>query len=245
MLRVFSLLIVVGLTAVPRPSNSVCSLIPFPFFSGPNFTYFVATGDSDSVGVAAPTTLPLVGRFAGPPGTDSTTAVPELLHGQVVQLERIGGAHAPVVRGLIESGFAGAIVVPYGYRSDCRPIAWESSAIWIDTTNAGLFWAQLRPEEEWVEGKPVFDATVAYHLPYPTGWFPMYSRPRVGPDLTIDELWSLLEVLPDRDLFAANTDAALAPLDAWKDRNRDLVGRFPAVEIIRGVDFYTRRERGD
>jgi hypothetical protein len=145
----------------------------------------------------------------------------------------------------MERGHTEAVVVPYGYGSDCRPIVWEGGNLWIDTTNAGLFWAQLRSEDEWIDGSPVLDARLAYHLPYPSGWFPRYRGDTDAPDLTIEELWSLLEVLPGTDLFEANIDVALRPLEAWKQAHPDLLSRFPAAEIILAIDYYSRRQSGD
>ncbi|HEV3052466.1 MAG TPA: hypothetical protein VGX50_19290, partial [Longimicrobium sp.] len=125
---------------------------------------FPDTGDGlHLVGVATPD---VVRTGAGgmdyvvePGGQDPD---PGSVAGQVVRVERLGGAEAAG----LPAGVDRVVLVPWAYLWTCTTVRWTGGANWIASGVRGLFWGRLRPRGQWVDGLPTVDVEHAAHLPY-------------------------------------------------------------------------------
>lgn len=84
------------------------------------------------------------------------------IYGQRVRVDQIGAqatrAFGPDAREVV--------MVPWDYDAGCAPVAWNGSARWMAPERSGLFRAQIRPREHWVEGLPTFDLMGIAYQPY-------------------------------------------------------------------------------
>ena len=58
-----------------------------------------------------------------------------------------------------------AVLVPWAYRPDCRPIEWSEPLDWIPAGTRGVVTGWIRPREYWLEGLPTFDVEMAWREP--------------------------------------------------------------------------------
>jgi hypothetical protein len=160
--------------------------------------------------------------------------------GQLVRLERVGGNGSDELRAARADGVEEAVLVPWGYRADCQPIAWDMSARWISPGASGFFTAMLRPRAQWAGNRPTFDVAAAWHQPYPHGQFLQYDRPDPRedtlPHLTPAEYFDLYEALPAGAVYRTNREQAATSVRAWARAHPDLAGRYPATEVIQMVE---------
>jgi hypothetical protein len=209
-----------------------CSIAPLSPIRGRGATYLVGRGSSDTVRAGAGP----VRYSAQRPGDSPTPA--ERIHGQVVLVQRVAGHRADEVeRAFARRGRREAVIVPWGYREDCRPIAWHGSARWIDAAADGFLRLVLRPEVDWAGGRPTFDAYQGYWQPYPSGEFLRRgfrgtSAIRNGPHLTPAQLLDLYLALPDDSLVRHDRAAALAVMERWAAEHPELATRYPATTML-------------
>lgn len=198
--------------AASAPAAHACSKAPFPISRDGVHLIGTATADTLPAGAA--------GRNYGlEPGTQDGP-----IFGQVVRVERIGGAGAAA----LPLGTKRVVLVPWGYGADCRTTRWAESAHWVEPGERGLFWAGLRPREQWVDGLPTLDVGQPYQLPYP-------QRADEGdPDslMTVEQGFELIDLLPLWDEFEADPEAARQPLLRWARANPDLARLFPASLVV-------------
>lgn len=156
-----------------------------------------------------------------------TSPVPDTVEvrGQRVRVEAVVGAEdvAPLARA------RGAVLVPWGYAPDCRPLVWSRSARWIDPGVRGVVNAALRPREEWAGDVPTFDVHDPYPWPYPHA--SRWSRRSPGPLMTADEFFVFVERLPTADR-GSDLDA-YSELFAWARAHPEIADREPAGSVIR------------
>lgn len=156
-----------------------------------------------------------------------TSPVPDTVEvrGQRVRVEAVVGAEdvAPLARA------RGAVLVPWGYAPDCRPLVWSRSAHWIDPGVRGVVNAALRPREEWTGDVPTFDVHDPYPWPYPQA--ERWSRHSGGPLMTADEFFAFVRLLPTRD--RTGDLAAYGELLAWARAHPEVAERHPAGSVIR------------
>jgi hypothetical protein len=122
--------------------------------------------------------------------------------GQRVRLLRSADRSASPVRE--------AVLVPWSYRSDCRPIEWTDRLDWIPAGTRGVVTGWLRPREHWLAGVPTYDVEMAWREPV---WTQDESRwTMIGSDeplMTPEEFLELYRALPTvAELERAPGDAA-------------------------------------
>lgn len=209
---------------------SACQRPPFPPSRVSTETYFIGLLLAQMID-AGPNTAPCYGSPRSGP------ECPARVSGQVVRIERVGGAHAVELQRTLESTRGVAILVPWDDDPSCQPQAWTRAGYPWAVGRRGFFVARLRPEAEWADGKPTFDVQPAFGQPYPhaTPFHYGLTGSKVASKvwLSVDEYWTLSEALPDRDTLGKDACAALRPLQAWVAAHRRLAKRYPAPDIVK------------
>jgi hypothetical protein len=214
-------------TALSASEARACSLSGFPTSRSPDGVHFIATATADTLfaGPGAVRYEVAPGHF-GAPG-DRT------VYGQVVEVERAGGATARV-----PGRFTRAVVVPWDYGADCRPTPWTRSARWVEPGTRGLYVASLRDPAHWVDGIPTFDVHTPDSDPFPQHVEPWRLEDEEGGTLellTADQTFALMDLLPLRAEEDADPRKAARPLLEWARANPALARRYPATEILHYV----------
>ncbi|WP_420126364.1 hypothetical protein [Longimicrobium sp.] len=220
---------------VPAGAHA-CSLAPFPA-SRPG-VYLVGTAMADTL--LAGTGGREYGTGPGHSGPGGDRAV----YGQVVRVERLGGSRAAS----LPAGTDRVVLVAWDYGPDCRTVVRTETARWVQPGTRGLFWAGLRPREQWVNGLPTMDVGNPYHLPYT---FEVALREaeneQAGADvpavMSVDQAFDFLGVLPLWEEHEANEEAAALSLLAWAREHPDLARRFPASMSVSHVEYGLRHTR--
>ncbi len=228
----------------PATSKVRCSLAPFSGFRSAHQTHFI--------GIAAPDTVeagPGAVKFNLEAG-HSGYPRPRLIYGQVVRIERIGGAHAEVLREhFARSSSREVILVPWDYDAGCKTSLWPGSTRWIKRDRPGFFTVTLRPQEYWVGGRPTFDAFMAALEPYPHGEFYRHGYRgtdalKTGPSLSAEEYYTLYEALPDGEEFRRDPREATKALRQWKREHPALARKYPATEILEDIQYLLENAQG-
>jgi hypothetical protein len=210
-----------------------CSVRPFSGARDPEVTYLLGT--------ALPDTL-----LAGP-GMIEPSAGPghwgrggeRQIYGQVIQVERFGGADSTTLAlAFGERSIAQAVIVPWDYDPSCRTTIRSRSAQWVPLGVPGMFTVRLRPESEWADGLPTFDAFMADLEPYPLGV--LFQRGyrgtealRTRPSLSAAEYFELYRALPERNMIRRDPEAAAALINRWEQAHPELAQKYPATEVLR------------
>jgi hypothetical protein len=169
---------------------------------------------------------------------DTLPAGPGAMYGQVARMERAGGPDAA----RLPDGAERVVLVPWGCGGDdfiTRP--WTESARWVQPGMRGLFWGVLRPRDQWVDGIPTLDLAEPLEQPYridPEEW-----KGEPDPPMDADQAFALLQVLPPRDAFLADPEAAIQPLLAWVRREPALAAREQAVDALGDLVLRIRSAR--
>jgi hypothetical protein len=153
---------------------------------------------------------------------------PPLPYGQVVRLERVGGAHASRIRAALAASRNEAVLVRWELGADCGPARSERREPWLDRGSRVFTTARLRAKAGWVGGRPTFDVT-SFDYPYTeqAPWTDPRGHRVAGPRLA--EYWELYETLPTFPQMERDTAAALAPMRAWV-RAHPALAAHPAVQ---------------
>lgn len=214
------LFIAVLLTVTAPAPVEACSKRAFGA-AQPDF-YFVFTALADTVDAGWPgASSEGSGRPVIEPG-DQDTESPR--RGQLVRLEEAAGQDADRLPREAEQ----LILVPWGYRGDCRRLPWRQSARFIEPGHRGFMYAALRDREDWVDGVPTADVHNPYNLPYP------HQTPRIPQDaMGIEDVFRVHHVLPRPDELREDPRGAVAPLLEWARRNPGLARQWPATDMIR------------
>ena len=219
--------------AGPAHRELVCSLTPIPGQRDPHATYFV--------GAALPDTAP-AGRGAVRPsdyGGHSGRGEPRAVYGQVVRADTLGGAHARLLTDAFERlASREVVIVPWDYDPACEPTYWSASARWVEPGLVGFYSVRLRPEPQWADGRPTFDAFRAGLQPYPHGpFFRAGYRGtdalRTRPSLDAREMFSFYHSLPTREEREWKGSTALDELRRWERAHPELARKYPADGILR------------
>jgi hypothetical protein len=228
--------------SVPRPT--LCSVVPIAAYRDTATTFFVGVGDSDTVLAGQGSTK--VGSGPGHWGRGTTRPI----FGQVVRIGRqLGGAASDALeRAFSRRGTREVIVVPWDYAPDCEPVPWGRSARWVESTQPGFFRVRLRPESQWVDGRPVLDAYRADLEPYPHGLFFQRgyrgtSALKTGPSLTPEEYFGLYAALPDQAQTARESDSAATALAVWEREHPELAKKYPAPQVLDFARRFLERRR--
>jgi hypothetical protein len=213
-------------TAAGGASRTACSISALPVFRDSAATYLVGTALGDTAR-AAPGGPP-VGLRGLPP------TPPRASYGQVVRAEHLRGPDsARLERAFARQRLRDVLVVPWSYGPACQPIPWSTSARWAPVAAQASYRLRLRPEAEWGDGPPVFDALYAEVQPYPYGVLePPLSE---TPSLTPKEFVDLYAALPTDGEAVRDPAAARRALDAWERAHPELATRFPAAAVLRSA----------
>ncbi|HEX2081629.1 MAG TPA: hypothetical protein VHG08_28255 [Longimicrobium sp.] len=207
-----------------------CSMMPFPAFR--DGVHLIATATEETVRAGAGGM-----EFVTEPGADPDSAG---VGGQVVRVERLGGSGAAG----LDAGVDRVVLVPWSYGADCRPMRWTGSAQWVTPGVRGLFWAALRPREQWVDGLPTLDVRDPFHLPYLAGGAGVRDgEERTGPPLSVDQAFELIGLLPLSAEYEADEKAAVRPLLEWARAHPGLARRYPASVLVRHASYEMRAGR--
>jgi hypothetical protein len=190
-----------------------------------NWAYVLATATTDTM-------------LAGAGGIQSVNAsghfgptVNRAIYGQVLSVHRAGGA-APAAA-------TRAVIVPWDYAADCRPVAWGNSAVWRPAGTSGVWRAYLRDSAHWAGGIPTYDV----HNPSPEPYPGVGTAPSIWAAadsvLTSAQVFTLFDLMPRIDR-SDNVAATLVPLLSWARQNQTLAGRHPAVRIIMNATYHVR-----
>jgi len=212
---------------------SRCSLTPIPYSRDPEVTYLLGTALPDTL-LAGPGTVE-PSRGPGHWGGGGERQV----YGQVVQVERFGGADRTILaQAFGERSVMQVVIVPWDYDRSCHTAIWSRSAQWVPLGERGMFTVRLRPKSEWAEGLPTFDAFMADLEPYPLGIF--FRRGyrgtgalRTQPSLTAAEYFELYRALPDHHLMRQDPEAAAAMIVRWEQAHPEWAKKYPATEVLR------------
>ncbi|HEU0299806.1 MAG TPA: hypothetical protein VFR37_10135 [Longimicrobium sp.] len=152
------------------------------------------------------------------------------ISGQVMRMERLGGPDADSVG----EGADRVVLVPWAHDAECRLERWTGSARWAPPGERGLFLANLRPRERWVDGVPTFDVFVADQFPFPQR---VRDMPPGGAAslLTAEQVFEVMELLPRFAEYRENRGPALRPLLEWARAHLELARRYPASEMLAGI----------
>lgn len=145
------------------------------------------------------------------------------IRGQVVEVDRMGTLELgePFDR---PDWDRRVLVVPWGYDPACRPVHWRGSATWRETGVRTFYWVRLRPREQWSAGVPTFDA----FMPASTVFPPPADRGWTEESMGVDELFSLVEELPDSAELADDPSGAETRFSRSIDRSPGLRQLHPA-----------------
>ncbi len=213
-----------GMIAAALPAAAhACSMAPFPGFRPGLQLIVTATADTLQAGPGSV-------QYRVERG-DTERAV----YGQVVRLERAGGADAAGLPAETDR----VVLVPWGYDPGCQTTRWSESARWIDPGSRGLLWSTLRPRAQWVDGLPTFDVGDAYQAPYP-------GRTREMPAdsmLSVEQMFDLVALLPEYEAYDADPEGAVRPLLAWARAHPGLARLYPARVMVGDAEHGVRYVR--
>lgn len=176
------------LAVTPSPATA-CSLRPPWEYRTPRSVPFIGTALSDTL-------------LAGPGMMNPIVAIghsgrgqPREIFGQRVQIDRVGD----IARRAFPQGATEVVLVPWDFDAGCETVAWGRSARWLSPGTAGLFSAELRDREHWVDGLPTFDVLSTAFQPYRSAsenarrQLPLLDSKAL---LTADELLRFFDELP-------------------------------------------------
>jgi hypothetical protein len=150
--------------------------------------------------------------------------------GQLVAISHVSGVAAAFVRSAAGRS-RHAILVPWDHDPGCQPIPWVGEARWMPIGETGFVAARLRPRARWVDDIPTFDVSDAWREPYSVERMKLLATnmPEVANAImTPAEYGSFYAALPELSAWQRDPVAAVQPLRAWRDRNRDLAAKYPA-----------------
>ena len=235
--RIRSLAAACACAAALAPAGAhACSFAPFP--TTRDGVHLIGTAMADTL--LAGTGGMEHGTGPGHSGPGGDRAV----YGQVVRVERLGGSEAAS----LPPGTDRVVLVAWDYGADCRTMLRTGTARWVEPGTRGLFWAGLRPREQWVDGLPTLDVGDPYHLPYtPERGLREAENGDADADahavMSVDQAFDFLGVLPLWEEYEANVEATALSLLAWARQHPDLARRFPASMAVRDAEYGLRHAR--
>ena len=146
-----------------------------------------------------------------------------------------GGQRVRVLRSLgdSESQAREAVLVPWAYREDCRPIGWTDRLDWIPAGTRGVVTGWLRPREHWLEGLPTYDVEMAWREPIWAEKEPRWISVGSGEALmTPEEFLELYAALPMVGELDRSPREAAGKLRLWERGHPALAARAPATTIL-------------
>jgi hypothetical protein len=214
----------------PDDELSRCSIRLVPGLRSGTETVVLATGAGDTI-------------LAGPGPTESSThgghtgtGAPGPIHGQVFVVARFAGANSELLsRAFRERRDRRVVIVPWAYDPSCRTSQWTSASAWTTIGEPGTFTLELRPEAQWADGMPVFDAFIAAFEPYPLSPAYRYDRFAARFDsstwLSAEQYFELLEAMPASEEWHEEPDSAWHRFLRWQNDNAMLTSLYPANQV--------------
>lgn len=211
------LAVLVSVLVPPEPPE-VCSLEVVPGYI-PGYTFFTARARKDTVfGGIEP--VPVSFRS----DLDTATVVRDSVWGQSFVIDRLSGEGEK----LLERGAIEAVLVPWAYDPGCETTHWQSwrsmSVRWVEPSERGVFVGLLRPESDWIRGRPTFDIKYAAHFPVTS---PMFDDIRSDERLSPDQYFDLLLLLNS----VSSEESAARAYRRWAKDHPDLTYRYPADHL--------------
>ena len=128
-----------------------------------------------------------------------------------------------------------AILVPWSYREDCRPIGWTGPLDWIPAGRRGAFTGWLRPREHWLGGRPTFDVEMAWREPMwaqdEPRWFARAGQRRMTPE----EFAAVYSALPTEGQLEHRPREEAARIRQWERGHPALAALAPATTLLARV----------
>ena len=147
--------------------------------------------------------------------------------GQRVRLLRRHGEH--------DTG-SEAVLVPWAYRDDCRPIGWTGPLDWIVAVTPGAVTGWLRPREHWLGGLPTFDVEMAWREPIWAEREPRWHSDEGDPRrMTPEEFVQFYPALPSFEQMERRPAEAAARMREWERAHAALAALAPATTILGGI----------
>ena len=210
---------------LPAVANA-CSMVPITIqrFTS-NTVNFIGTALADTVQTGpGDIKYEVAGGHFGP-------ARDRVIFGQRVSVEQLSAAE----RRLLPGNTREMILVPWDYDAACQPTPWSRSARWIPSGTRGIYNARLRAPSHWVRGVPTLDVMAPGGIPY-TGHVAS-TRTNGAPLLSIEELFSIAQLVPDPDSQRIDAERATRPLREWAQQRPELAEREPAKTVVRNAVY--------
>jgi hypothetical protein len=149
-----------------------------------------------------------------------------------------GGQRVRVLRSAdaSESQAREAVLVPWAYREDCRPIEWTDRLDWIPVGTRGVVTGWLRPRQHWLADLPTYDVEMAWREPVWIEGEPRWTSTGTGePLMTAEEFLKFYTVLPAVGELDRSPREAADRLRRWEQAHPALAARVPATTILGNV----------
>lgn len=222
---VLAVTVALGLSVTPA---GACSRAGSPLIDLPasNAVFLLGTARADSLRTGAGSVV-----LEGEAPSADLPAQRQRVHGQWLDVERVAGPS----RALLPTGARRVVLVAWGYSADCKPVLNKGSAIWVLPGTRGVYSAVVRPREQWIGGVPVLDVfATAMKQPYVQGVQPYMTSRRLDAEkmMTADDVLSLLDLLPTREVLLRDPTSATGSLLSWARATPGQARLYPAVELL-------------
>lgn len=209
------------LLALTPGAARACDFDGIPRVRLPGKVHLIATASADTVAAGPGGLRYMVSERR--PGVAGEHAI----HGQVVDVERIGGMAA----GELDPSVERVVLVPWGMAANCAPTLWRGSARWVEPGARWFFTATLRDRAHWASGLPTFDMLWVDMFPYQQ---PASAGRHDGraDSLTVEDYFVLMELLPTTEQVESSAAEAYAPLFRWAEEKPRLARRHPAAAML-------------
>ena len=229
-----AVLLIAALTMGAAPL-AACDPAWLPMARPDGISVFVALALADTVvdGAIAAARARLHAGF----GSRVDTVVGETKGGQRVRILRWDDGLAGLARE--------AVLVPWAYGPDCRPIAWSGRLRWLSEGTRGAVTGWLRPGEGWIAGLPTFDVEMAWREPVWAEGEPRW--PEAVSDarrMTPEQFVELYSALPTVELLQGDPRSAAARMREWEGAHAELAKLAPAATMAGYVYRYAASEAG-
>lgn len=214
-----------ALTFGATPLNA-CDPAWLPITRPDGITAFVALALAETVldTIAAPLTARTHALFSR--GLDDVSG--RSRGGQRVRLLRSADRSASPVRE--------AVLVPWAYRSDCRPIAWTDRLDWIPAGTRGVVTGWLRPRAHWLADLPTYGVEMAWREPVWTQAEPRWTlNGSTDALMTPEEFLELYTALPTVSELEHTPGHAAEKLRRWEQAHPTLAAREPTSTLLANV----------
>ena len=168
------------------------------------------------------------------------------VRGQHTRVHSIHGAAPDAMVRYLARGDSDVVVVTWNLSGNCTIVPAPGLPL---GTALQHYAAVLRPEREWVDGRPVLDVPFGYWSIYPLAHSARGWEHKPTQWLTAAEFAAFFAALPAQEEWRRDCTEALRPLVTWTRDHRSLARKNPArhpVEQLRGVcGARTKRGAGE